>query len=91
MGNQGFSSLFEVLASLKVNFHKRQLLGVNVDSSWLEEASTVLNCKVGGVPFVYLGLPIGANPRHLSALTPVVEKIRKRLSGLRSKYSSFGG
>jgi len=53
--------LFEALSGLKVNFCKSQLVGVNVFSSWLAEAALVLNCNVGSLPFVYLGLPIGGN------------------------------
>jgi len=47
--------LFESLSGLKVNFSKSQLVGVNVPTSLLSEAAMVLNCKVGSIPFVYLG------------------------------------
>jgi len=58
--------LFETLFGLKMNFSKSQLVGVNVAVSWLTEAVLVMNCRVGSLPFVYLGLPIGGNARHLS-------------------------
>ena len=58
--------LFESLSGLKVNFSKSHLVGVNVARSWLSETAMVLNCKVGSLPFVYLGLPIGGNTCHLS-------------------------
>ena len=41
-------------------------MGVNVVESWLVEVQLFLNCKVGQLSFVYLGLPIGRNPRRLS-------------------------
>ena len=50
--------LFEALSGLKVNFSKSQLAGVNVSESWLVEAATAMHCRVGNLPFVYLGLPI---------------------------------
>jgi hypothetical protein len=50
--------LFELISGLKVNFHKSMLVGVNIDDSWLVDASLVINCKIGHVPFIYLGLPI---------------------------------
>jgi len=34
--------LFESLSGLKVNFSKSQLVGVNVEGSWLAEATRVL-------------------------------------------------
>ncbi|MCI68054.1 cytochrome P450, partial [Trifolium medium] len=38
-----------------------------------------LNCRVGTVPFKYLGLPIGANPKSLSTWEPMIDSLRKRL------------
>lgn len=83
--------LFKVMFGLKVNFHKSQLMGVNVSRNWLEEGVMFLNCKVGDVPFFYLRLPIMANPRSLSTWAPVMDKIKEQLSGWRSKSLSFCG
>jgi hypothetical protein len=83
--------LFEAVSGLKVNFHKSMLVGVNITDSWLSEAVTLLNCKLGKVPFLYLGLPIGGNPRLLSFWDPVVNRIKSRLSAWQSRYLSFGG
>ena len=58
--------LFEDLSSLKVNFSKSLLVGVNVNGSLLSEAASFLNCKVGVTPFRYLGLPIGGNASRLA-------------------------
>jgi len=73
--------LFEVMSGLKVNFHKSMLVGVNVKDSWLNEAAYVLNCRVGIVHFMYLGLPIGGDPRQLLFWEPGVSHIKHRLSG----------
>ncbi|RHN52388.1 hypothetical protein MtrunA17_Chr6g0479961 [Medicago truncatula] len=83
--------LFEALSGLKVNFSKSLLVGVNVSSSWLSEATMVLNCKVGYIPFVYLGLPIGGNARRLSFWEPIIKRIISRLTGWNSKHLSIGG
>lgn len=58
--------LFEIASGLKVNFHKSQLIGVNLEDCWLKEAEYLLNCKAGAIPFLYLDFPIGANPRKKS-------------------------
>jgi len=73
--------LFEALSGLKVNFSKSHLVGVNVSSSWLSEAASMLSCKVGAIPFVYLGLPIGGNARRISFWNPLINCIRTRLLG----------
>ena len=57
----------------------------------MNEAATILHCKMGNIPFVYLGLPIGGNPRRLSFWEPVVNRIKSRLSGWQSRFLSFGG
>ncbi|GAU20182.1 hypothetical protein TSUD_352460 [Trifolium subterraneum] len=70
--------LFENVSELNVNFHKSMLVGVNIGDSWLSEAASVLGCKMGKVPFVYLGLPVGGDPCCLSFWDPVVSSIRTR-------------
>ena len=83
--------LFEQVSGLKVNFTKSLLTGVNVSNSWLHEAALVLNCRVGILPFAYLGLPIGEDPRKLNFWKPIVNSIIARLSSWKSKFLSFGG
>jgi hypothetical protein len=55
--------LFESVSGLKVNFHKRLLVGNNVDKNWLFDASLVVNCKIGNIVshFFYLDLSIDGN------------------------------
>jgi hypothetical protein len=84
-------SLFEDLSGLKVNFSKSQLVGVNIAGSWLSEAAMVLNCKVGSIPFMYLGLPIGGNASRLVFWQPLINKINSRLLGWKSRHLSLGG
>jgi hypothetical protein len=56
--------LFELVSELKVIFHRSMLMGVNANDSWLIDAAVVVNCKIGCIPFAYLGLPIGGNPHY---------------------------
>jgi len=84
-------TLFAEMSGLKVNFNKSMLVGLNIEQSWLIEAASILNCKVGKVPFLYLGLPIGGDPRRLAFWDPVLKSIKSRLSGCQSRFLSFGG
>jgi hypothetical protein len=63
---KGILRAFELVLGLKVNFSKSCVLGVNVSEDFIRLASVFLNCKVGVVPFKYLGLPVGANSRRAS-------------------------
>ena len=83
--------LFEEVSGLKVNFQKSMLTGVNISDSWLTEAASVMNCRRGTIPFVYLGLPIGGDSTKLSFWKPVVDRIVTRLSLWNNKFLSFGG
>ena len=83
--------LFGELSGLKVNFNKSMLTGVNISASWLSEASTMLSCRRGAIPFIYLGLPIRGDSRKISFWKPVVDRIVSRLSSWNHKFLSFGG
>ena len=83
--------LFEAMSDLKVNFNKSMLVGVNVSDSWLNEAASVLRCRVGNVSFVHLGLSIGDDLRRLIFWEPLLRSIKSRLYGYNSRFLSFGG
>jgi hypothetical protein len=82
---------FEMASGLKVNYWKSGLVGVNVSPAFLGSASSFLNCRLGSLPFKYLGLPIGANSNSDSTWDPLLEHLRKRLFSWRNKHISFGG
>jgi len=84
-------TLFADMSSLKVNFNKSLLVVINIGESWLVEAASILNCKVGKIPFLYLGLSIGGDPRKLAFWEPVIDTIKTRLAGWQSRFLSFGG
>ncbi|GAU19784.1 hypothetical protein TSUD_182190 [Trifolium subterraneum] len=67
------------------------LVGVNIPDSWLCEVASSLCCRVGKIPFVYLGLPIGGDPRRLSFWEPLLARLKNRLSGWKCRFLSFGG
>jgi hypothetical protein len=83
--------LFEIMFGLKVNFNKSTLAEVNISNSRLQKVVSALQGKMGNVPFLYLGLPIGGDPRHLGFWEPMVTRIKHRLSGWRIRFLSFGG
>ena len=58
--------LFEEVSKMKVNFHKSMLTGVNISQTWLSKATSIMNCRNGTIPFVYLGLHIGGDGRKIS-------------------------
>ena len=50
----------------------------------------MLDCKASGWPILYLGLPLGGNPKACGFWDPVIERISRRLDGWQKAYLSFG-
>jgi hypothetical protein len=82
---------FEMVSGLKVNFWKSCIMGTNVTDEFLDMASDFLNCRRGMIPFKYLGLPVGANPKKMSTWEPMLGVVRGRLGSWGNKYVSLGG
>ncbi|RZB71032.1 LINE-1 retrotransposable element ORF2 protein [Glycine soja] len=82
---------FELVSGLRVNFHKSKLIGLNINEGFLESASIFLSCCMTLIPFKFLGVPVGANPRRRSTWKPVVDSMRAKLSCWRGRNLSIGG
>jgi hypothetical protein len=82
---------FEIVSGLKVNFHKSKLYGINLDDSFLSASSSFLHCEVDSIPFLFLGIPMGANPRRKGTWAPIIDAMRKRLSVWNGRNLSIGG
>ncbi|KAK6145708.1 hypothetical protein DH2020_022528 [Rehmannia glutinosa] len=82
---------FELVSDLKVNFGKSCLFTVNVRHGDATQMAQILNCKMGSLPFIYLGLPIGANPRKRNTWKPVIDTLHRRRNRWENKHLLFGG
>ncbi|XP_057426239.1 uncharacterized protein LOC130719643 [Lotus japonicus] len=78
---------FELSSDLKVNFNKSKLVGISMEDRELQVMANILNCRILDLPFSYLGLPVGGNPRRISFWDPVIAKLKCRLSNRRSNLS----
>ena len=63
---------FELSSGLKINFAKSQFGAICKSDHSRREAADFLNSGVLSLPFVYLGIPIGANPRCSAIWDPIV-------------------
>ncbi|XP_019429814.1 PREDICTED: uncharacterized protein LOC109337317, partial [Lupinus angustifolius] len=82
---------FELVSGLKINFHKSSFIGIKADPSFVQVAVNRLLCGVGSIPFKFLGIPVGANPKRLSTWSPVIDTFKRTLSRWQQKLLSFGG
>jgi len=82
---------FEIMSGFKLNFHKSSLIGVQqVEEGLVKRFANLLNCRISTLPFEYLGIQVGANPRSQLG-EPIIQKIKKRLSTWKQKQLFLGG
>lgn len=77
--------VFEITSGLRVNFHINCLVGLNVGEDELNTATHFLYCRIGVVPFNYLGILVEENPRMSTTWRPVIKNLIDRLSTLSSR------
>lgn len=82
---------FELVSGLKVNFHKCELLGINVDEPDLQRMADFTLSRVSKNPFSYLGICVGINHRLKRSWSALMDKVRRRLNSWSGKFLSFGG
>ncbi|KAJ9692984.1 hypothetical protein PVL29_011901 [Vitis rotundifolia] len=81
---------FEASSGLRINLAKSALIPVG-EVVEVEEMAVELGCKVGSLPTVYLGLPLGAHHKATSMWDGVEERMRRRLAQWKRHYISKGG
>ncbi|RVW55650.1 LINE-1 retrotransposable element ORF2 protein [Vitis vinifera] len=81
---------FEAVSGLRINLEKSELIPVG-EVEEMEEMAAELGCKVGSMPSVYLGLPLGARNKSAAVWDGVEEKMRRRLAHWKRQYISKGG
>ncbi|RVW23089.1 Retrovirus-related Pol polyprotein from transposon RE1 [Vitis vinifera] len=83
--------IYPISASgLRINLDKSEIIPVG-EVEEMEEMAAELGCKVGSMPSVYLGLPLGAPNKNTSMWDGVEEKVRRRLALWKRQYISKGG
>lgn len=83
--------LFNLAWGLQVNFFKSSIIGMNLEPDWIKFAAKSLQRRIGELPFMYLGLPIGSNASRLKSWEPILEKMRKKLASWKGRMLSIGG
>ncbi|KAJ9559670.1 hypothetical protein OSB04_004830 [Centaurea solstitialis] len=82
---------FRLLSGLKINLRKSKLFGMGINEQEVRDWAREMGCEGGILPFVYLGLPVGASMSNIKNWAPVVEKVKKKLGSWKAKWISFGG
>jgi hypothetical protein len=75
---------------LKINYHKSQLMPINIDMENAQALAQILGCQVGTMPFTYLGLPLGTTRPTVAELMPLVDRVERRLTST-AIWLTYGG
>ena len=83
--------IFELVSRLKINFVKSSFGAFGTTDQWKINAASYLNCSLLSIPFIYLGILIGANPRAWQMWDPILKKCERKLAKWKQRHLYFGG
>jgi hypothetical protein len=82
---------FEQLSGLKINFHKSELFCYGEAKKHMEQYSQIFGCRMGNLPFRYLGIPMNHKRLNNKDWKMVEDRFQKKLSSWKGKLLSYGG
>lgn len=68
-----------------------KLYGIGVNDQVMQIYSLFLSYKRDKIPFKFLGISIGCNPRRTKACGLIIKEIKRKLSTLKGRCISIGG
>ena len=81
---------FQAFTGLKVNVGKSEIVPIG-EVSYIQTLANILQCKVGSLPMLYLGMPLGTSYKTAFIWNPILERMEMKLSGWKRLYLSKGG
>lgn len=74
---------------LRVNMSKIKLYGSGIGPQFLQTPSHFLLRKIDSIPFKFLGLIVGVDPRKIKSWKPMIATLRKRLNNWKNRFLSI--
>jgi hypothetical protein len=81
---------FASSTGLRVNYQKSSMMPINLTPERLAHFAATMNCKIGSLPFTYLGLPLSIKKPSLEYFLPIVQRVQSRLGGI-ADFLNYGG
>ena len=83
-------SCFQAFTGLKVNVGKSEIVPIGEVSN-IHNLANILHCRVGSLPMIYLGMPLGTSYKTASIWSLILKRMEKKLAGWKRLYLSKGG
>jgi hypothetical protein len=80
---------YAAFTGLKVNFEKSSMFPINISQEEANDLAQIFNCQLGAMPFTFLGLPMGTTKPSIRDLSPLKDRVERRLSAITS-FLSYG-
>ena len=80
--------LFEKISGMRINFHKSEIVPMNLDVDEAHEISHLFGCPIGSFPMKYLGVPLHFDKLSREEVQPLVDKILKKIASWRGRILS---
>jgi hypothetical protein len=80
---------FEHLSRMRINYHKSDMIAINLEEGETIQFAKIFCCKLGSFPFKYLGIPLHHDKLKREDIQPVVDKIINRIPGWKGRLLSY--
>jgi hypothetical protein len=87
---KGILEGFSQSTGLKVNHAKSCLVPLNLTPEKAVILAGVFGCHLGSLPFTYLGLPLGITKPKIEDMSPLVNKMERRITAT-SRFLNYAG
>lgn len=74
---------FEQLSGMRINFHKSELIPMDVDNETIHRLAHLFTCSIG-TTIKYLGIPLHYDKLSREGIQPLVDKMLKLMAGWRA-------
>ena len=82
---------FEHLLGMKINYHKSDLMTLNLDEDEQNALARLFCCNISTFPIKYLGVPLHYSKLKREHIQPVIDKMIKRIAGWKGRLLSSAG
>ena len=80
---------YEQISGMRINFHKSEMIPINLEDDEVHRLAHILSCPVGNFPIKYLGIPLHFYVLTRDDMQPLVDKIVNKIAGWRGRLMSL--
>jgi hypothetical protein len=80
---------YEQISGMRINFHKSELVPLNLELDEAHRLAHVFSCPLGSFPIKYLGVPLHYDNLSKEDIRPLVDKMLKKVAGWRGRLLSL--